>query len=768
MSRSVNSAGVGCIPCERLDRARAEIPVRGGGLSEGMRTLRCVMGLVVVVAVAASARAGFREQNEAEWREALVRAGVEEKAVVVFFRPDPCLIAEVEYDPCKPFDALIAHPAMQRRLRRVVFLTRHVTSDGEVRAPARVAVFDPSGNLAIEWAGVPQSSKVFTRMLNMVALAEAGLVDAHRFAREGRVAAAQRATAVAVLALGDATRGQALLESLRDSTSEEDRQLAAIYLERLNRIVAGRKPSEEVLVRLASDGVTPLVRFEGWMAVGSLRAEDVRYADAATAYGSALDAATLPRDRELALAARQRAEEDSAGVVGIGPRGTAVAGRRTIVPRNIGPKARKVEYRLDGRLVKSESKSPLTTTLNFGPVPTRHVVEITALDGAGKTMDRTSVVVNERSDAFAIEIVSPRSNASVSGSVEVELAARVPQDRRVESVIVEWQGKRISRMTKGPFTTRVEVDGEQGILRAVLRLEDGAEVEDARLLNAGVMTEESGAHLVEVPVYFDGVASTKKDLVVREGETSRVVEQVISAAETPLRIALVFDASSSMEEHMPDVQEAAIRFIEKNLGERDRALVVGFDTTVRMIVRPTSDRALVERGILALRPRGKTALYDALITAMLQFQVSGSRRALVVFSDGMDSSSLFSNSDVAEVARRSGVPIYVLALTPKLLSKPMPRTNREIVLMPDAETKATRARRELMRISRSTGGKAYNMSSLEKLESIWDKIGDDLRKQSLVIYRTVSAGNEWRPLKVTLGGREVRAPSGVYVTSVSD
>lgn len=407
-----------------------------------MGTLRSAVWMFVVVAgVAVSASAGFREHDEGEWREALARAGAEGKVLVVFFRPDPCEIAEIERDPCKAFDALLAHPAMQRRLRRVVFLTRRVTSDDATRPVASVAVYDPSGNLAIRWDGVPQSAKLFTRMLNMVAVAEPDLVDADRFAREGRVAAAQRATAVAVLALGDVKRGRTLLESLRDSTrdstSEEDRQLAAIYLEHLDSIEVGRKASEEVLVRLASSGVTPLVRFEGWMAIGNLRAEDVRYADAANAYGLALEAATLPRDRELALAARQRAEEQSAGVVGIGSRGTVVAGRRTIVPRNIGSKARKVEYRLDGKLVKSEGKAPFTTTLNFGPIPTRHVVDITALDAAGKTVHRTNVVVNERSDAFAVEIVSPHRNAYVSGSVEVVLTTRVPQERRIESLIVD-------------------------------------------------------------------------------------------------------------------------------------------------------------------------------------------------------------------------------------------------------------------------------------------------------------------------------------------
>jgi VWFA-related protein len=186
-----------------------------------------------------------------------------------------------------------------------------------------------------------------------------------------------------------------------------------------------------------------------------------------------------------------------------------------------------------------------------------------------------------------------------------------------------------------------------------------------------------------------------------------------------------------------------------------------------MLVRPTNDRALLERGVLALNARGETALYDALITAMLQFQVSGSRRALVVFSDGVDIASLFSGSDVAEVARRSGVPIYVLALSPDITGALLPR-EQSIVMVPDPYTRVVEGQRELKRLSESTGGKAFRMKSLDQLGSIWKAIGEDLRKQALVIYRTTTKGNEWRPLEVTLRDRAVRAPSGVYVTSTSE
>jgi hypothetical protein len=57
------------------------------------------------------------------------------------------------------------------------------------------------------------------------------------------------------------------------------------------------------------------------------------------------------------------------------------------------------------------------------------------------------------------------------------------------------------------------------------------------------------------------------------------------------------------------------------------------------------------------------------------------------------------------------------------------------------------------------------MKSLESLGAHWNEIGADLRRQSLVIYRTGTAGEEWRTLEIAVKGRgPVRAPSGVFVS----
>jgi VWFA-related protein len=202
------------------------------------------------------------------------------------------------------------------------------------------------------------------------------------------------------------------------------------------------------------------------------------------------------------------------------------------------------------------------------------------------------------------------------------------------------------------------------MLRAVLRLDDGSETEDVLLANSGAMLFETGAHLVEVPAYFGSAKPSPKDVAVKEAGAARKVEQVIAPQDAPLQLALLIDASSSMTEHMLDVQEAAARFVADNVAPRDKTMVVAFDASARIVAPWTNDRKAIESSILRLTPGGGTAVYDALITALLQLQASGSRKGVVVFSDGIDVSSVFSSGDAAEVARRAGVPIYVLALTP--------------------------------------------------------------------------------------------------------
>lgn len=638
---------------------------------------------------------------------------------------------------CVRFEAQLRHPAMQRRLTAVDFQTA-TTEEGE---KPYIAVRTAAGREAMRW----YTRANWVMLADILTLVEAASPHLET-AASSDPATAERGWPLVILALGELERGRLALESMLTSHFPENRGLAAIWLERLRPAT-----SEEVLAQHAQSGATGRVRFEAWMALGDVRVQKGAYEQAVEAYDRAaaidLDSAF---SRQNALAGRQYAAARATPVAGLGTPGAVIAGRRTITPRGLPKDAASVEFLLDGRVAARARKAPFAAPVQFGRIPSRRVLQVVAKNAAGKVVSRASMVVNERSEAFAVDIVEPETHA-LSGPVDVKIAPRIPSGRSIDHILVEWNGKRVARFTAPPYRTRLDVkDGESGVLRAVLRLDDGSETEDVLLANSGAMLFEAGAHLVEVPAYFGSAKPAPHDVSVKEAGRARTVEQVIPPPDAPLQLALLIDASSSMAEHMLDVQEAAVRFVADTVEPRDKTMVIAFDTNARIVAPWTNDRGTIESSILRLTPRGGTALYDAMITGLLQLQASGSRKAMVVFSDGIDVSSVFSSADAAEVARRSGVPIYVLALTPGLADV----------------MKTGFAKNELLGLSRRTGGKGFEMTSREALGNLFAEIGADLRTQSLVIYRTDSAGPEWRPLELSVrGSGTVRAPSGVYVTA---
>jgi VWFA-related protein len=721
--------------------------------------IRCVAVALLLVIAFASLSAAAQENADpyqvdgASWREA-IRAAKGEKPIVVFFEPELC--GSGKHTTCDRFTEILHHPANQRRLADVVFLTRKFSTPG---IPA-VAVYDPSGALAMRWLGLYDATD-FGKILNLIEGASRHLAE---IARAHDAAARTRASTLAALDLGNEAGGRAGLEAMRTSSSAEERELATIWLLHIDPPPSDGSDLGQ-LTKLGQAGATDRVRFEARMAAGALLAARDRGAEASSAFTEALDVAASADERKSALAARERVTETSSLVLGLGSPGDLVFGRRTIQPRAVPKNAARVEFRLDGRLVATAKRAPFTSSVNFGRVPKRQVLSLAIVDKAGRKSQHASVVVNERSDAFSVQIAEP-AGSMFSGEVDVAVSTHIPRGAEIASVVVEWNGVAVARFTSPPYRTRLHVgDGEKGILRAAVRLDDGSETEDVRLANSLDMTLESEVNLVEVPAYLENSGITADQIVVREGGRSVPVDRLISAADAPLRIALVLDRSGSMAGNLLDLQEAALQFVENNLSDRDETMVVEFGSALR-ILAPTHDRSLIEHAILRILPKGRTSLHDAMITALMRLQVSGCRRALVVFSDGLDTSSIFSAGDVAEVARRIGVPIYVLSFTVEVPS--VPRYGRNAVLVPSPAEKLHNAQRELAKVSTNSGGKAFRLRSLDQLSSIWNEIGVDLRKQSLVIYRTDPAGPEWRPLELSLaGGRRVRAPAGVYVAGDS-
>jgi len=705
-----------------------------------------VASALFLALIATSALAN--EDVRAEWQRTVEKAKAEAKPIFVIV----CAVQRTGLD-CPDVANAVPKPAMRRRLAGFAVLFRPTDDLSE----HGLHMYSPAGKRVMYWQGVPD----LRRLLKAVTIAEGAaphLIDWWRAEEQRDQPAALRSEMHLRFALGDAVGGGDLLDRMKASTTE-NRELARVWRLRLDE-----KPfsaESNAFLRFAEgSGATPLVRYEASMLMGDRYSREGSYDEARAAY---LNAAGVGPEglRDLARSAIQRIDSEITPVVGLGRADSMTFGRRTIQPRKTHPETGNIEYRIDGRVAGSSKLAPFLTSVNFGRIPSRQSLEIIERSTAGHVLQRTRVIVNERADAFDVDIVEPIAK-EISGVVPVRVVTQVPRDSLIESVAIEWNGNLLRRFTSFPYETTLNIQpGEQGILRASLRLTDGSTVEDVRLVNSSHGALDSGTHLIEVPVYAERRNQLDR-IQVREESIKRSVETIIDPGDTPLRVALLLDTSSSMAEWILDVQEAALRFVEGNLSARDRVMVGRFDIRPR-VSAPTSDRATIEKEILGLRVEGATAMNDAIVTSLIQLQSTGARRALIVFTDGIDNSSVFSVDDVTEVARRSGTPIYVIYAKPAF--DWAARFGRQATEVPAQVKEMRHARDNLMKIAESTGGKLFALERDSDVNEVWMKVAADLRRQFLVIYRTESVISEWRRLQVTgKDGRRLRAPLGVHVS----
>lgn len=463
---------------------------------------------------------------------------------------------------------------------------------------------------------------------------------------------------------------------------------------------------------------------------------------------------------EAALDGKAVAAPVSHGSIRIIPLARQVVSGKRLVRTHVSSAAiARVVFSLDGRELATVDKPPFAATLDFGAVPERHVIRAVAFGRQRQELGRDERVVNEGGETFLLRLTSPREGFA-DGSVKVAMSVRAPAARSVQRVVVSWNDAERAVLKQAPWETRVNIPpGQMGVLRAVAQLDDGETAEDAVLLNATGMVEHSNVQLVQLPITIPGAAGeiTPDRITVREGGKVRPVESIATAAETPLTIGLLIDVSGSMQKNLPDLQEAAIRFLETSLGERDRAFVITFDDRARLLQPATSDVAQLRRRIMAIRPNGATALHDAMVLGLLQFEGVKGRRAMLVFTDGLDRTSQYTAADVRELARRASVPVHVFAAVPW---SPALNVSGWVSDPADADD-------ELKLLAQSTGGTAHTLNDLSELTAAYARIDAALRAQILAFIRTDPAAkeNEWRSIDVEVkGAPEVFAPEGYYAT----
>jgi Ca-activated chloride channel family protein len=174
----------------------------------------------------------------------------------------------------------------------------------------------------------------------------------------------------------------------------------------------------------------------------------------------------------------------------------------------------------------------------------------------------------------------------------------------------------------------------------------------------------------------------KDDFTVYEdGQRQEVTH--FSAERTPVSLGVVLDTSDSMDGEKIQAAKAALnRFLYDLLAAEDEIFLYTFDDDPRLLQGWTTDRQALSRSISRIRTDGATAMYDAVAEAIpLASRGRHQKKAIVLISDGNDTSSHTPLVDLKQLVRESEVMVYAIGIDGESRSI-MQRQPRPPVRMP--------------------------------------------------------------------------------------
>jgi Ca-activated chloride channel family protein len=243
--------------------------------------------------------------------------------------------------------------------------------------------------------------------------------------------------------------------------------------------------------------------------------------------------------------------------------------------------------------------------------------------------------------------------------------------------------------------------------------------------------------------------------VFEDGVKQPLIE--VSRRRVPLALSLLIDSSASMEDKLTMAQAAGSEFIRR-LDPLDRASVIHFDSRVDVLQPFTSDTASLDAALHRIKPNGSTAMFNAVYIALRDLErikplkaEDISRQAIVLLSDGDDTSSLVPFEDVLDLAKRSHTSIYAIGIRgPEVLGITRPRDGDFV----------------LRRLAQETGGAAFFPQTVNDLPRIYREVADELSTQYLIAYTPTNPRSDgrWRRVNVRVTRPEcaARTRAGYY------
>jgi Ca-activated chloride channel family protein len=281
----------------------------------------------------------------------------------------------------------------------------------------------------------------------------------------------------------------------------------------------------------------------------------------------------------------------------------------------------------------------------------------------------------------------------------------------------------------------------------------GLAAQQSGRFRAGVEIVSLSVTVTDGPKYVTGLEQDDFD-VFEDGAKQTI--SFFSHLQQPVALAILLDTSNSMEDKIGTAQEAAIGFVRR-MKKNDAIEVIEFNSQVRIPQPFTNDVNALERAIRATTVNGSTSLYNAIYVSLKQLKDERARsaeeirrQAIIVLSDGDDTSSVIEYDDVLDLAKRSETAIYAIGLR-------------------QAETgrgKFKEAEFVLRQLSQETGGRVFFPTSVGELPKIYEQISEELASQYSIGYSSKNPmrNGAWRRIEVRVNkpGLVARTRRGYY------
>lgn len=203
-------------------------------------------------------------------------------------------------------------------------------------------------------------------------------------------------------------------------------------------------------------------------------------------------------------------------------------------------------------------------------------------------------------------------------------------------------------------------------------------------------------------------------------------------SETPIRLAMLFDNSSSVLVARDFEKQAAVRFFRRVIRpDKDKAALFSVADYTRMEQPFTTDVALLTQAIEYFpEPKGATALLDGIIEVAEYLRSASGRRVVVIVSDGEDTYSNLKTTldDVVRALLINDCQVYVVK------TKDFENYKRTGVRGGNANIRALTAERRMIEITQQTGGAVYSPIDDGELKDAFDRISAELSQQYILSY----------------------------------